>query len=111
LKLDTGMGRLGFTCRTGLEPPRRRCRRLCSRGWTMRAFLPILPCRIRRAARTIPKSAHGLYDAVDALERAAAGVFHPALRKLGAMLSWPDAYLDMVRPGIMLYGCMPAAII
>ena len=27
----------------------------------------------------------------------------------GAVASWPESYMDMVRPGILLYGCTPAA--
>jgi alanine racemase len=29
----------------------------------------------------------------------------------GALLGYPDSYLDMVRPGIILYGCYPSATV
>lgn len=109
LKLDTGMGRLGFTCRTGLEPPREALQALMLKGLDYEGVFTHFAVSDTEGCEDYTRNQLTAFtDAVDALERAAGRRFsirHCA--NSGAMLSWPDAYLDMVRPGIMLYGCMP----
>src|SRR5712691_10505841 len=52
--------------------------------------------------------AENVRDVLDRLEPATAGVDLPkSLANSAALLRYPDAHKDWVRPGIMLYGCSP----
>jgi len=94
LKLNTGMNRLGFDegdFRDALE-------------------------RLRRCAGEITLMTHfadadgkrGVRWQLERFEAAAAGVDLPmSLANSAALLRYPEAHKDWVRPGIMLYGCSP----
>ncbi|MBR7082155.1 MAG: alanine racemase [Oscillospiraceae bacterium] len=108
LKLDTGMGRLGFVCRGGELDP------------IIEALsLPNLDFEgvfTHFAVSEIPDDDYTrmqfkvFTDTVSALEEKTGVKFkirHCA--NSGAMLNYKETHLDMVRPGIVLYGHYPGA--
>ena len=113
LKVDTGMGRIGFICRGGRDPAGQLARI---------ADLPGLDAEgifTHFAASDMPGEGDGYteeqYEAFRALvqrvEEARGkrfGIRHCA--NSGAMTGHPDKFLDMVRPGIALYGCYPSEL-
>ena len=107
IKLETGMGRLGFDVKNGEVS-----------GALAALKLPNLepegiythfavPDELQKDAYT-QMQFKAFTDAVDKLEKAS-GV-HFAIRHCansGAVVNYPEMYLDMVRPGIALYGMYP----
>lgn len=101
LKIDTGMGRLGF-------PP----------GALPAALLRLAACRaIRRPFALMTHLAEAELEGnertraqLDRFERATAGL--PGERSIAnsaGLVGWPSARADWVRPGLMLYGISPFA--
>jgi alanine racemase len=95
-KLDTGMSRLGFP------------------EGEFRAAL----ARLERCAGEITLMTHfadadgkrGVRWQLERFEAATKGAAHPrSLANSAAVLRYPEAHGDWVRPGIMLYGCSPFA--
>ncbi|MBR2832451.1 MAG: alanine racemase [Oscillospiraceae bacterium] len=109
LKLDTGMGRLGFVCRAGAEPPAGAAEALALEGLDFTGVFTHFAVSDTPGGEDYTRAQLAAFtDTAASLERVRGRRFD--LRHCsnsGAMLSWPEAYLDMVRPGIMLYGCMP----
>lgn len=104
-KIDTGMGRIGFDWTTAAAEIESVARlpRLELTGVYSHFATAEEPDN--SFARLQLERFNGI---VDSLRRK--GV-EPPLRHMansGAIVSMPDAHLDMVRPGIMLYGYMPA---
>ena len=107
IKLETGMGRLGFDVKNGEVS-----------GIVAALKLPKLepegiythfavPDELQKDAYT-QMQFKAFTDAVDKIEKAS-GV-HFAIRHCansGAVVNYPEMYLDMVRPGIALYGMYP----
>jgi len=98
LKVDTGMGRLGF-------PPARvaevaaRLRGAAAVGGLR--FMTHLACADDRGDPTTPRQ-------LAALEAALADLSgERSIANSAGTLGWPDARGEWVRPGIMLYGCTP----
>ena len=109
LKLDTGMGRLGFTCRAGAPAPAEAAEALKLPGLEFTGVFTHFAVSDTEGGEDYTRAQLAAFtETVAALEKARGarfGIRHCA--NSGAMLSWPEAYLDMARPGIMLYGCMP----
>ena len=109
LKLDTGMGRLGFVSRSGTEAPREAAEALGLPGMDYIGVFTHFAVSDTPGGEDYTRAQLAAFtETAAALERARGRRFdlrHCA--NSGAMLSWPEAYLDMARPGIMLYGCMP----
>jgi len=95
-KLNTGMNRLGFAA----------------------GELPRALARLRDCAGEVTLMTHfadadgkrGVRWQVERFEQATAGLKLPrSLANSAAILRYPEAHSDWVRPGIMLYGCSPFA--
>ena len=113
LKVDTGMGRIGFICRGERDP---------AGQLVQAADLPGLDVEgifTHFAASDMPGEGDAYteeqFEAFRALvqrvEKARGKRF--AIRHCansGAMTGHPDKFLDMVRPGIALYGCYPSEL-
>ena len=111
IKLETGMGRLGFDVKNGdvsnaveaVQLPG-----LLPEGVFTHFAVSDEPAREDCDAYT-RKQFRAFLDAVSEIERRADMKF--AIRHCtnsGAMINYPETYLDMVRPGIALYGLYPA---
>lgn len=98
LKVDTGMGRLGF--------PPERAAAMAARLQAAPAvgklrFMTHLACADDRDDGTTPQQLATLEEALTGL----AG--ERSIANSAGTLGWPEARADWVRPGIMLYGCQP----
>lgn len=111
IKLETGMGRLGFDVKNGdvsnaveaVQLPN-----LQPEGVFTHFAVSDEPSREGCEAYT-RKQFQAFTDAISEIERRANikfGIRH--CTNSGAMINYPETYLDMVRPGIALYGLYPA---
>ncbi|MGZ8156821.1 MAG: alanine racemase, partial [Burkholderiales bacterium] len=96
LKVNTGMNRLGFQpSQFGAALERLQSSSHVSSITLMTHFANADDVR-------------GIAEPLQTLERASAGVALPrTLANSAAILRYPEAHADWVRPGIMLYGCSP----
>lgn len=115
IKVDTGMSRLGYLCAgdmfdTGVEGICRACTApgLAAEGIFTHFAVADEP---DEASRAYTRAQLALFRRVTEAVEARLGrrfvIRHCA--NSGAVASWPETYMDMVRPGILLYGCTPAA--
>lgn len=106
LKVDTGMGRLGFVCGDG-RPSADILGTLALPGLEFYGICTHFASSERRDGEYTPKQFGlfcGLIDALS-LEGYDFALRHAA--NSGAIMNFPQTHLDMVRPGIMLYGYCP----
>ena len=106
-KLETGMGRLGFDVKTGDLSEVLEALKLPNIEPEGVFTHFAAPDELSKDDYT-KKQFKAFTDAIDAIERAS-GV-HFAIRHCansGAVVNYPEMYLDMVRPGIALYGMYP----
>ena len=113
LKADTGMGRIGFVCRGDRDPVEQMLRA---------ARLPGLDAEgifTHFATSDMPGEGDAYAAEQFASFRALVLRLEEALGRRfairhcansGALTGHPDTFLDMVRPGIALYGCYPSAL-
>ena len=108
LKVDTGMGRVG--CRpeeaASLAGYIASLKSLSYQGTA--THLARADSRAPDAAAATKQQLARFHEALDAIKKAGVdtGIAHAA--NSGATLLYPDAYFDMVRPGILLYGYPPS---
>jgi alanine racemase len=98
LKLDSGMGRLGFRPEQAADIDRRlRTTEACA-GVRLMTHLANADARGDESAR----------EQVARLHRATAGIpGERCIANSAGVLAWPEAHADWVRPGLMLYGASP----
>ena len=104
LKVDTGLGRLGARPRdlAGLASA------ALAGPFEVEGVLSHLASGEVEDHPTVEEQQRAFEDAIAAL---AEGGLRPALRHLansGALLAHPSTHYDMVRPGLVLYGALPA---
>ena len=107
LKLETGMGRTGIDCREGRTPSEIFRQLSVLSGVSIQGVFTHFSAAEDEAAYT-----RGQFDrflsACKALEEI---LGHPVLLRhcanSAATLQYPEMHLDMVRPGIVLYGTLP----
>lgn len=112
IKLDTGMGRIGFLCRKNAPNELELAKEIC-----MQASL--IPEGIFTHFAVADENADGddftaeqlkqFTDAVDFLEKE--GNIHFSIRHCAnsaAIFDHPESHLDMVRAGVILYGLKPS---
>jgi alanine racemase len=104
VKMDTGMGRLGLA-------PENAVALAVAVGRSRWAALDGVYSHFATSEDPDPTFArhqlHRFFDALEGLTRAGIEVPLRHMANSGAIISMPDAYMDMVRPGIMLYGYPP----
>ncbi|MBQ9858581.1 MAG: alanine racemase, partial [Oscillospiraceae bacterium] len=110
LKVDSGMGRVGFTCHSGHDP---------LSEMVQAANMPNLDVEGIFTHFAVSDELGDEYTNMqfDAFCGIISRLEEKLGRKLaihhctnsGAMINYDWAYMDMVRPGIALYGCYPAA--
>ena len=104
LKVDTGMRRIG--CEPGQAPGL--ARRADAAGLHLRGLFSHLPVSDTEAGRPFTEQQVARFAAVaDAVTAARGRVEIVHLANSGAVLMHPEAWFDMVRPGIMIYGSLP----
>ncbi len=104
LKVDTGMRRIG--CEPADAPAL--ARRADAAGLRLRGLFSHLPVSDTEAGRRFTESQVARFSGVvDAVAAARGRVEIVHLANSGAVLMHPDAWFDMVRPGIMVYGSLP----
>jgi alanine racemase len=105
VKVDTGMGRLGFSCDTAAADVASLLRlpRLSLAG-VYSHFATSEDPDVSFARLQLSR----FNDVLDSLRRKGIEVPLRHMANSGAVISLPDAHFDMVRPGIMLYGYSPS---
>ena len=111
IKVDTGMSRLGYLCAgrhfaTGVDGICDACAMPGLQAEGIFTHFAVADDEDEAsAAYTKEQFAlfHRVVDAVEARRGAAFALHHCA--NTGATAVWPSTYMDMVRPGLLLYGC------
>ena len=106
LKIDTGMGRIGV--RHGSVAPFVEAA-LASRWCAIRGVYSHLASADDPASPMTALQLERFLEACAHFERAGAPMPLRHLANSGGVLHFPDTHLDMVRPGILLYGVLPDA--
>jgi alanine racemase len=104
LKIDTGMERIGvhsYSCGPFIEAA---CR---SRGCTIKGIYSHLACADDPASPMTAQQLERFLDACRHFERIGAPMPLRHLANSGGVLHYPGTWLDMVRPGIALFGVLP----
>lgn len=109
LKADSGMGRLGFTCHHGQDPAPDMLAVMGLPGLETEGIFTHFAVSDTEGGETYTELQFGDFCRLtQRLEEASGRRFkirHCA--NSGAVISYPQTYLDMVRPGIALYGLYP----
>lgn len=104
LKIDTGMERIGvhsYSCKPFIEAA------LASRWCVLKGIYSHLACADNPASPMTGEQLDRFLGACDHIERAGAPMPLRHLANSGGVLHFPETHLDMVRPGILLYGVLP----
>ena len=113
LKVDTGMGRIGFICRDDRDPVEQLIRTAEMPGLDVEGIFTHfatsdMPGEGDAYTETQYKAFRALVQRVEEARGKRFAIRHCA--NSGAMTGHPDMFLDMVRPGIALYGCYPSGL-
>ncbi len=103
LKLDTGMGRLGFVAE---ELPELTKRLKSLRAVEIEGVMSHFPCSEKRDDRGLQQVAR-FAENLDALRKAGVAPRFAHMANSGAICNYPEAHFDLARPGVMLYGAYP----
>jgi alanine racemase len=104
LKIDTGMERIGVHAASSgafIEAA------VASRWCTVKGVYSHLACADDPASPMTARQLERFLGACDHFSRIGAPMPVRHLANSGGVLHWPDTHLDMVRPGIILYGVRP----
>ncbi len=104
LKIDTGMERVGvhsYSCRAFIEAA------LASRWCELKGIYSHLACADDPASSMTALQLQRFLEACAHIERAGAPMPLRHLANTGGVLHFPETYLDLVRPGILMYGVLP----
>lgn len=113
LKADSGMGRVGFTCHSGRTPLEEMTKVLKLPGLDIEGIFTHFATSDMPGVGDDYQAMQwkAFTELIEGLEKARGEAF--AIRHCtnsGAMTGHPGTYLDMVRPGIALYGCYPSEL-
>lgn len=109
LKADSGMGRVGFTCHGGRNPEEAMAEILTMPGLDIEGIFTHFAMSDVLGDPYTNMQFEAFTSLIDRLEKRAGFRFRIRhCTNSGAMINYDWAYLDMVRPGIALYGCYPA---
>ncbi len=106
LKLDTGMGRIGALISEAdalLEEA------ICSENIDIKGVCSHLACADDPNDKMTLRQLEQFHEAISIFERLGAEMPPRHLANSGGVLYFPETHLDMVRPGILLYGVYPSA--
>jgi alanine racemase len=104
LKIDTGMERIGvhsYSCGPFIEAA------LASPWCTLKGIYSHLACADDPGSPMTALQVERFAEACAHFERIGAPMPLRHLANSGGVLHFPDTYLDLVRPGIVLYGVLP----
>jgi alanine racemase len=104
LKIDTGMERIGvhsYSCAPMIEAA------VASQWCEIKGVYSHLACADDPASKMTAQQLERFLDACAHFERIGAPMPIRHLANSGGVLHYPETWLDMVRPGIMLYGVLP----
>lgn len=104
LKIDTGMERIGvhsYSARTFIEAA------LASRWCELKGIYSHLACADDPASPMTLQQLERFQEACGHIERLGAPMPLRHLANSGGVLHFPQTWLDMVRPGILMYGVLP----
>ncbi|MBU8974650.1 MULTISPECIES: alanine racemase [unclassified Lysobacter] len=104
LKIDTGMERIGvhsYSSRPFIEAA------VGSKWCELKGIYSHLACSDDPASPMTLQQVERFHDACSHIERAGAPMPLRHLANSGGVLHFPQTWLDMVRPGIVLYGVLP----
>lgn len=104
LKIDTGMERIGvhsYSCGPMIEAA------VASTWCTVKGVYSHLACADDPASAMTALQLERFLEACAHFERIGAPMPIRHLANSGGVLHYPETWLDMVRPGIMLYGVLP----
>ena len=104
LKVDTGMERIGvhsYSCGPFIEAA------VASRWCTIKGIYSHLACADDPASPMTGQQVERFAEACAHFDRLGAPVPLRHLANSGGVLHFPETWLDMVRPGIVLYGVQP----
>jgi alanine racemase len=104
LKVDTGMRRIGCPPEYAVELARRAA---AAPGLTLVGVMSHLPISDVPAGEEFTRGQIALFSKVAADVEDAVGPLIKHLAASGAVLTYPDAWFDLVRPGIIAYGDYP----
>jgi len=105
INVDTGMGRIGVHCDEGVALITKLSADPEVELGSVYSHFPASD----EAERSFAREQIDAFKRILADARAAGAVIACAhLANSGAILDLPDSYLDMVRPGMMVYGCYPS---
>ncbi len=111
LKADSGMGRIGFICHDDRDPKDAMLEIMKMPGLDVEGIFTHFAVSDTESELEYTNAQYAAFTGLIAvLEKESGKTFkikHCA--NSGAMVSHPDKYLDMVRPGICLYGIYPGA--
>ena len=108
LKVDSGMGRLGFVCHRGRDPEAEMLETMKLPGLDIEGIFTHLSVADVKDDEYCGMQLDAFLDIINRLEEKSGKRFkikHCA--NSGAVINYPKADLDMVRPGLMLYGYYP----
>ena len=104
IKIDTGMERIGvhsYSARPFIEAA------VASRWCALKGIYSHLACADDPASPMTMQQLERFHDACAHIERIGAPMPLRHLANSGGVLHFPETWLDMVRPGIALYGVLP----
>lgn len=109
LKVDSGMGRVGFTCHDGRDPEEEMLKVLSLPGLDIEGIFTHFAMSDVLGDTYTDMQFREFTGIISRLEEKSGFKFKIRhCTNSGAMINYDWAYLDMVRPGIALYGCYPA---
>ena len=107
IKVDTGMGRIGM----GIREAVREIRRIASlRNIELEGIMSHFSDADLTDRGFASKQLREFLELVDSLRTEGIGFKLLHMANSAAVLGFPEAHLDMVRPGIMLYGYAPSGV-
>ena len=114
IKLDTGMSRLGFLCggshfEGGVEAVYRSVQLPHLDAEGVFTHFALADCEGETAAEYTQKQFQLFMDVIDAVEKKGFKFRIRHCANTGAVAHYPQTWLDMVRPGLLLYGYGPEA--
>ena len=109
LKADSGMGRMGFTCHGGRDPSDEMAEIMRLPNLDIEGiFTHFAVSDVEGGGEYTEMQFEAFTSLADRLEALSGKKFKIRhCTNSGAMINYEKTYLDMVRPGIALYGCYP----